>query len=239
MKSTFSLILMMLAFTIPVLAQPFTENDQAFRLRLATVPSGGGTVTEIADTFTAADGTDLTNHVTSTGSYAWLTDSPAISIYNNQATNNVTPGGHYARYWINHTMSSANYTATITVTPWAFVSGRIFCLAIRDTGASTGTESAYFIYYYYGADTIGLWKIVNGTPTQLGTDLATDANPKTLVLSASGSTITATVNGTNIPGTPIVDADVSGPGYVGMGQAYRDNNLGNQISVDNLTVTVP
>jgi hypothetical protein len=222
-------------------------NGQAFfqtaTLQTATFGGSVGSVTEILDTFTDTALLQLTNHTTdaSVAAYTWVTDDGSFLIDSTgtHLTNNVNGvTSDYPWYWVNHTMSSADYTATIDII--VLNTGGSFDLAIRDNLLNrAGGKNAYFLHIDTNTGLAGLYKLINNVKTQLGTNLTMPGQPTNILISASGTTISAKVNNTAIPGTPIVDASVAGPGGVGIGGGYFNTTHSFYLNFDNLTVTRP
>lgn len=209
----------------------------------APVSGGGGGSVVIADTFVGSNGTDLTNHAPTTGSYTWVTDAPYFTIQNNAITN-TSDLAQYTHYWLSPAMSSANYTAQVGV--YQYTTGTRFALGIRDSGPPTATATAYFVIWKDDLAVGNLYKVVGGAYTKLGTDLTnvfTAGSLSNLWISAIGSSISAKINSVAIPGTPVTDTSIAGPGFVSMGPGLATSLSGASNSrygiYTNLTVTTP
>jgi hypothetical protein len=196
---------------------------------------GGGGGTEVGDTFTDTDNTTLASHATTTGGYAWVLVNQEFHISGGQLVSTSAPAG-ISRYYVNHTMSSANYTAAINTINNSGTSNDECSLGIRDNGASGSSRTAYYVTWFPDLAIARLYKVLSGTSTQLGSDLSI-GNCTNLSIQASGTTITAKANGTQI--ASVSDSSIASAGFVGIGSGYRGARDNFHIAYDNLTVTVP
>lgn len=204
---------------------------------------GANTATgpEIDDTFVDTPGTILTNHLTTTGSYTWLNYDKEFTIVNSgSVTNTASPAGSVGA-WIQHTMSSANCTLTLQCTNFGASTGSFEIDAGIDFNSNLtfAQRSAYFVAFLNDTHACRLYKVVTGTLTQLGSDFTTFTTDQVtnLVVSASGTTITAKVN--NTVAASVTDSSITGPGTIFFGTDLRGVRPQTSWLVYRLTVTVP
>lgn len=181
------------------------------------VATAAGAVTFLNDTFTDTPGVLLTAHTPETGSN-WIVQpnqSPAPSAPS--AINNTgdglysaSTGGVYqntapapsANYYVEAVLywRSADTSANIGIT------GR----------ASAGANTYYFVRWQGSVNSWQLYKIVASTATQLGSNSPDTftSGTKTVRLTLQGSTISASVNGTQI--ISVTDTTIAGSGFAGV-----------------------
>lgn len=235
MRTAFVVFLMALSCA----AQPWTMNDPAWMGQQAAPAAAGGA--EVADTFTIGADADLSTHATTTGGFSWVswaaTTPASIKDIASSGTAVVQNDGiaNSDLYYVNHTVSSANCTATVVASAASAISAEA-SIGVRYDGGTTA-RNAYFISWFPDLNIARLYKVVAGTPSQLGSDLATSGLSQTLVLQVSGTTITASCNAVQI--ASVTDSAIAAAGFVGIGGGFRNSRGSSGLNYDNLNVTVP
>lgn len=189
----------------------------------------------IADTFTDANGTSLSSHVTTTGGFAWVQIAAQMSITNNTC---YSPSGSDGAigYYVTNVMGSADYTATIDVSSVSPGGNDEASLGIRYNGLSGASRSGYFVTWLPDIPEARLYRVVSGTvSSSLGALTVTTCT--NMSITASGSTISAKANGTLI--VSVTDTNITAAGVVAIGPFWRAGRNMAAIRFDNLNVTLP
>jgi hypothetical protein len=173
----------------------------------------GASTTFMLDTFTDADGTNITSHTGETGAtwtlitgYAPATPS---KISSNRLYTTTTNGGYQA----SGTPASADYYVEAVISYLSNIAGDSCAICGRiDPAANT----QYFARYGNTAGGWQLFKVVAGTPTQLGSTVAAafPTGDKTLRLTMQGTTIKLSVDG--VDQITVTDSAISGAGLAGV-----------------------
>lgn len=175
------------------------------------------------DNFAGAASTALTTHYADTGqswtAYTIDGDTGTLTLVGNgQVQANTNTADAYSSL----VPSSANYTVTANCTA-------VTSLAICATMGRMST-SVWTLYeaIYIGGTGFQLYKVVNGTPTQLGSTYVvtfTIGTPYTIGLVMNGSTISGTINGvTEVTAT---DNAITAAGVAGFKETVTNNTMGN------------
>lgn len=176
-------------------------------------------MTFLLDTFDEASDTELSLHSPGTGG-AWVKHTGTGS---NAATARVLGGlgfadgatsGFSAYYYNSATPASADYSVSaIIIKEVLTADGGVGVFGRMSTTAVTG------YYLYASTANINLYKVSNGTLTQVLTGPATEQNvQKTIELSMSGNQISAKVDGAHITGSPYTDpSPITEAGHAGIG----------------------
>jgi hypothetical protein len=185
--------------------------------------SGGGS--QIIDTFTDSDGITLASHTPESGSWTLRNGSSTITINSNHITASVNGGATY--YYNDTPPTSADYTVSCNYYMSSASQAGLY-ISIRNTSSG---DNCYFAQFN-GGDWV-LRKVVSGSVTQLGSYTGLDPTTmRSLSLSAVGSTITVSVDDTDV--IVVTDTDIASAGYAGVVSYYCDVNSNNWI--DNLGI---
>jgi hypothetical protein len=134
---------------------------------------------------------------------AWISDA-------NRIRRNANNGLCF--YYYNATPSSADYSVSAQIFVKSTGTGDLTAVAGR---IATGANTCY--YARSNANNWQLYKVVAGTPTQLGSNSAqtlSDETGYTIKLEMNGSSISLWVDGSRVIG-PITDTAISAAGYAG------------------------
>jgi hypothetical protein len=180
--------------------------------------------TYVSDTFTGTDGTAIASHTPDVGG-AW--SGSGVTLLSNQVVSGAFAGSFSL---LNATLTStADYEVSIDVH---------FAGTTPSTGAAQGSDvmgahardDGSFDYYEASYDSSlkswGLWKVLSGTYTRLGSAFAmtyTQTQTHTVKLRVQGTTITMFVDGTSQ--VSVTDASISAKGKVGFVCFDNDGSL--------------
>lgn len=218
-----------------VKSRPNFSNGTSGPWTLSTADAVVGAAIFLSDTYTAPDGTALTAHAPNIG--GTYSEQPGVGIGLGPliASNTVYSTDTFGIYQNAATPPTADYTVEADIT----------CLSVlaNDTpGVAARMQPSVQTLYWAGYTTVtGNWRLfktVAGTSTQLGSNLADTfaSGTRHLVLSVSGSTISATVSGTliaSVTDTSIAAAGVAGIRLATVGGASATTGM----HLDNLVAT--
>lgn len=177
-----------------------------------SVSAGSGPVIFLQDSFTDADGTNITAHTGETGAtWSAITGySPATpsKIQNNRLWTASNQGGYRA----SGTPPSPDYYVEVPITFLSTVSADGLGVAGRISGSA---NTMYFGRYGVTAGGWQLFKVVAGTTTQMGST-ATAAAPtgtRTLRLVMNGTAISLRVDGVEV--LAVTDSAITAAGFAG------------------------
>lgn len=206
-------------------------------------------VTEVADNFNSDSSGNLSGQTTSTGGYAWASqtgDSSTMTVASGIVTD-ASVASNGSCYYVNHTMSSANYTAQVDCTYPNHTDGTELAIGVRfDSSRSIGSGTMYMLCWRPDLQTARIYRVVTGTITEAptgggytnGSGLSVPNLAYTLKIVLTSTTVSCYMSGTLV-GT-WTDNTISAAGNVCMGSGCRNAQLGNnKATYDNLVVTVP
>lgn len=164
----------------------------------------------------------------------WTTQTGANAMQLSDSTRvRGTVTGYNAAYW-NADAFGGDHYSQIVATIVASGNSAFPCVRMQ-----SGAASAYYVRGN-GAGTVGVYKIVNGTITQLGSNYAlTVANGDTLKISITGSVITISHNGVPHATTQTDSALTGGSAGVGSGNTarYADDWTGGDVAASGKPAT--
>lgn len=164
----------------------------------------------VNDSFTGADGTNLTAHTGETGA-TWTahTASGATIVL---TSNRAGDGGNNAIYYASGLPATADYDVESLIYFVTNTASAHFICGRMDTTANT----FYGMRWNQGTTAWQLYKRIAGTFTQLGsdyTDAVATGNTRTAKLQLRGTTITAFIDGTSR--ISVTDSAITAAGRVG------------------------
>jgi hypothetical protein len=179
------------------------------------------------DTFTAANGTDITSRTPDSGApAAWtevedpLNEATGATVTTNSARPPATLTFSNNRYLMQATpttaLGSADYTVEATIASLPGTGAGAVDDLTFIFGRRTDNSNYYFAGYYQGtANTINLWKRVAGTASLLGSAAYSPVVNDNIRLSMIGSTIKVQVNDVDL--VSVTDGSLGSTGAGGMG----------------------
>ena len=217
------------AVTFKVSAYDAAGNASAQSAASNSVTPTAGGAAFLTDTFTDTAGADLTTHTADSGA-TWSKASGATGSFVFTAANKVrTPAAASAVYLASVTPPSADYKVEADLTPVTITASHNVGVALRLSGSGSG----YCVRYIGASAAWRLDRLSSGSGTALATVPVTLVAGQTyrVRVTASGSTITAHVDGVQI--ASVTDGTHTAAGLAGMlGNGAATDTVG--WHVDNL-----
>ena len=169
----------------------------------------------IADNFTGTNGTELNGRTSSDTLFSWVDATNVFQINGNAA---IASGLSDGRALANLSLDTVDHYVQATLGSWTWV---IDYMAAGIGCRQKDDRTEGYEFWVNGQSVIrNLWDIASAVDLCSDT---TNTSSGILYLSASGSTITAKVAGTNIGGSPVTDATPSNTYKKTSIFAYSDN----------------
>lgn len=193
-----------------------------------TVPKGGA----VSDPFTYSNGALAT-----VSSSAWVVDAGALKVASNHVECNASGGSGRARYATD--FGTANNDSQFQVQFRGGTNHTGVFVAICRLAGSTYTGYGQARYLDAGGGGGYIAKYVSGSETSLTSDHGAGGGDfnETLFVSANGTTITATREGSGITGSPVTDSSITTGNYVGFEIYDGFVNPGEETYVDDFAST--
>jgi hypothetical protein len=184
---------------------------------------GGSPVVLLRDTFTDADGTNLSSHSMDTGP-GWTHVAGTITTQGNQASCTDIPGFY-----------TADSTASDVTLTMAFNVGTLSGVQIAEVSVRGSDGSNYWLGTAWNNGDLILYQVNGGTFTQVASGTwAADASGHTLTLTASGQTVSVQVDN----GTPVSYTDSFNQSATQCGLRLYAGS-GTPVTADAFQVTTP
>lgn len=203
-------------FILTLLLIPALSFGQEQIARMGAVMMGGtpaANKVSVSDNFNRTDENPLGN-----GNWTTLTGLAGLRIVSNNALSSTDDSNYNASYWSSATFNDAQFSQ-VTVKG----TNRYEGVMVR---ASSSTNTYYYFRHVGTSEVCQLFKVVAGSPAQLGADYGTAVAPTTIRLEISGTTLTPYIGG--VAQATRTDSDIAS----GAPGAWAMNSGGNAVLDD-------